>query len=327
MKAGRRRSATAAVLLGVVGLLMLTSSSGAQVAPVYKPVTPPVYEPASCGYTSVVRDFLKPLRKMAPIQEPPASGKLPFAPKGMNLETKGSGLIVGGGLVGFGFRDEAVQQVRHLNWIVETRLMKVDGSGDVTSRLGVRRRKVGSIEGDSIGGFRLRVSGVPAFYRVDISFFRSGTHDLLGEYSTYARVVRPKADLRVVVETPSVLPGDLVTAKLVNMGTLPVRSEPYDYGFDVEALSGENWSSVPENPRRGRVPRGRLTPRPTQFLGAGMQVRGCLRYLVPTNQVPGIFRFIAYGVPRQASAVLAAGFEVRAGPLEHPIGGVDYQVR
>lgn len=39
-----------------------------------------VREPASCGHTRVILDFLKPLERMAPIHEPPALGKLPFAP-------------------------------------------------------------------------------------------------------------------------------------------------------------------------------------------------------------------------------------------------------
>lgn len=316
MNTGLRGRTAAAVVIGTAGLLVLTMSFSATPA---ASGPEPLQEPATCGYTSVVRDFLKPLRKMTPIKEPPPSGKLPFGPEGMNLEASDRELLVGGGLAGFNLSDDAIGQIRHLNWIVETELARVNANGRILSSLGVKRRRLGSIEGNRIDGLRYRVSGDPAFYRADIRFFRRGTGRLLAEYSTYARAVRPKVDLRVIVETPSVLPGDLATAKLVNMGTLPIVSRPYDYGFEVEALSGGQWIPVAENPRRGPVPGGRLTPGPRQVLPAGEQVRGCLRYLVPTNQVPGIFRFAAPAPPGQESPPLAAGFEVGAGTLKYEV--------
>lgn len=202
--------------------------------------------------------------------------------------------------------DEAIQQLRHLDWTVETKLAKVNARGKVVANLGAKRRRVGSIQGSRIDEFLHRVSGRPAFYRVDISFYRIGTGRLLGAYSSYARVVRPKVDIRIVAETPTVLPGGLATANLVNLGTGAIQSAAYDYGFSLEAFTGERWIPVPENPQRGRVPKR------MQILPAGAENRGCLRYLVPINQAPGLFRFVAHGT---SGELLAAEFEVVAGPL------------
>lgn len=298
MKARYRRFRDILEVLVLVGLLGLaTSASAAQAASV---------EPLTCGHTRMVRDFLKPLERMAPIHEPPISGKLPFAPRGMNLKARGIGLIVGGGLVGFALSDDAIEQIRHLDWIVETELARVDRRGEVVSRLGAKRRVLGSIEGNSIEDILHRVSGKPAFYRLDISFFRRGTHQLLGKYSTYSRVMRPRVDFRVVIETPTVVPGELATAKLINLGNVPIEGYSYDFGFNVQAFTGARWVYVPENPPRGH------TRKRVQILPAGTENRGCLRYLVPTGQAPGLFRFVAQGA--QGEVLLAAEFEVGAAP-------------
>lgn len=300
MKAVCRRSKDIVVTLALACLLgFATSASAAQAASV---------EPLTCGHTRMVRDFLKPLESMAPIHEPPTSGKLPFAPRGMNLDTRGAGLIVGGGWVGFGLNDDAIEQIRHLNWVVETELARVDRRGEVVSRLGVKRRMLGSIEGNSIEDLLHRVSGNPAFYRLDISFFRSGTHQLLGKYSTYSRVMRPKVDFRVVIETPTVVPGELATAKLINLGNMPIEGGSYDFGFNVQAFTGARWIYVPGNPPRGH------TRKRMQILPPGTENRGCLRYLVPPGQAPGLFRFTAQATKRDDSEGLVAEFEVVATP-------------
>ena len=211
--------------------------------------------------------------------------------------------------MGFGFRDEAVQHRRQLDWIVESELSKVSSRGRVLSSVDVKRRRIGSIEAGNIKSFLHRVSGNPAYYRVDIRFFRLGTGRLLGEYSTYARVMKPRVNLRVAVDNPSVLPGTLVTARLINLGTVAFSSPSFEYGFVVERFTGETWMHVPANPPRERGGKERKLLR-RQRLGPGMELRGCLRYLVPEDQAPGLFRFISFGV--EGEPLVAAQFEVRA---------------
>lgn len=298
MKTAYRRPRAIVLTVCLAGLLGLAMSSSAAQAAL-------VREPASCGHTTVIRDFLKPLRRMVPIQEPPASGKLPFAPKRINLETRGNGLIAGGGLLGFSLNDQAIQQVRHLDWIVETGLARVDGRGEIVSRWGIKRRTLGTIRGSNIKDFLRRIPADPAFYRMDIRFLRRGSHRLLGAYSTYARVMRPRTELRVVIETPTVGPGEFASAKLMNLSTVPIESPAYDYGFNVQAFTGQEWIPRPQNPSRGRVPKR------MQILPAGMENRGCLRYLVPADQAPGLFRFSAEGAQDE---LLAAEFEVAGHP-------------
>ncbi len=261
-----------------------------------------------CGTPSFALDYLQPLDEMRPIQGPPRSGKLPFGPRGLRLEGPQRPLVVDSGSIGFRIRDEAIQQLRHLNWVVETRLSKVNSKGIVIANLGIKRRILGSVVGGDIGEFLRRLSGDPAFYRMDLRFVERGTHRLLGEYSTYARLVSPKVDLRVVMESRTVLPGEYARARLINFGTVPVITRSYDFGFRVQAFTGTRWVSVPENPRRGPVPL-----RLTWSLGAGVETRGCLRYLVPAEQAPGLFRFVGPSdSPEESDERLTAEFEVKA---------------
>jgi hypothetical protein len=204
-----------------------------------------------CGENARARDFLQPLKRVAPVDGPPREGRMPFAPQGLRLEVDRAGLITDGGWVGFGLRDEAIQQRRQLNWIVESELSRVSSRGRVLSSVDVRRQRIGLIEASDIKSFLHRVSGNPAYYRADIRFFRLGTGRLLGEYSAYARVMRPRVDLRVAVDNPSVVPGSLVTARLTNLGTVAFRAPTFAYGVLVQRFTGETWTVVPENPPRG----------------------------------------------------------------------------
>jgi hypothetical protein len=300
MKVGLRRSATVALLLGFGGFLGFATSLGI-------PRGASALGPAAlqCGHATVVHDYLQPLTKMAPIRKPPRLGELPFAPEGLRFEASGESLVAGSGQLGFSLRNGA-SHLRHLNWTVETKLARVNAKGEIVSSLGAKRRNLRSIEVGHVDEFLRWVSGKPAFYRVDIAFFRRGTQEPLGEYSAYGRVVRPKIDLRLIVETPNVSPGELATAKLVNLGTLPFVTSSYEYGVGMQAFTGEKWIRVPDSPPR-RSPK---SLRPTT-LPAGMENRGCLRYLVPSDQPPGLFRFITYQAPGEDS-VLSAQFEVRS---------------
>jgi hypothetical protein len=259
---------------------------------------------ASCGTSTVVRDFLEPLSKMPTVHSLPPSGKLPFGPDGLSLWSKsglvGNGLVVGPGSVGFEIDDEAVEHRRRLEWLIVTSLSRVNSAGKVISQITRSSRRLGSVKVNNIGEFMFDVPGSPSFYRVDIVFRRLGTNRLLGRFSQYARVMRPRTDVRVAIDRPIVMPGEMARAMLFNYGTVAVSSVAYDFGFDVQRFDGSGWITVPENPPRERV-RKRI-----QILPPGTENRGCLRYLVTQTQPPGRYRF-SYGT-------LAAEFQVAPTP-------------
>lgn len=259
---------------------------------------------ALCGDSTLLRDYLAGVKKAAPVREVPASGQVPFAAGNLHLEAVESGLATAGARIGFRLSNRSTSP-RRLNLKIESELLKVTRSGRVIARLGVNRREVGSIPGRTDTNLLHRVSADPAYYRVDVRFFGSDKNRSIAAYSSYTRVVRPRVDLRVRIETPSLEPGEVARATLLNLGTVPLVTPSYDFGFGVQAFSGESWVRVPDNPPKLVPKRGG-----SWMLSAGMENRGCLRYLVPAGQAPGPFRFAAFGVP--GAQPLLAEFQVLA---------------
>lgn len=263
-----------------------------------------------CGHSTLVRDYLAQVKRAAPIKEVPefedsTFERLPFAPPGLRLEAIGGGLIVESSEVGFGLSNSLGP--RHLDWIVESELVEVSARGWDLRSLGVRRRGIGTFRADVGMRFLHWVPAVPGYYRADISFHRKGTNRPLGQYSFYVRMMRPRVDLRVKIERPTVAPGEMAKATLLNFGTVALTTRSYDYGFNVQEFTGEKWISVPDNPLR-RIPK-RMGP---WTLAAGRENRGCLRYLVPSDQPPGLFRFIARRAETKTETLIAE-FQVVAG--------------
>ncbi len=236
-----------------------------------------------CG-SRVVKDFLRPLDRMTPIRRVPNSGKIPFAPARLNLEARGGALVVGGGSVGFGFSDEAVGQVRHLNWDVSVRLVKVDVRGEAISTLGSKRRRIGSVRGNAIKDLLIEVSGSPAFYRVEIVFRRIGSRHVLGKFSNYVRVVRPHFDARLLISAPVAHRGELLSARLANFGTETISSISPDWRFLVQRFDGEAWVTAASDPQPGKH-------KPiVQKLSAG-QMAKCIDLRIPSFEETGRYRF------------------------------------
>ncbi len=262
----------------------------------------------NCGRSTVARDYLAQLKRVAPIKqvptwEGPTSRQLPFAPPGLHLRVIGVGLIVGSGEVGFTL--DNFLGARRLDWIIESELVKVTAKGRAIQSLGVKRRGIGTFKGDTVIELLHRVSAAPAYYRIDIRFVRRDTDLIVGQYSSYTRVMKPRVDLRVRIDTPAVAPGEVARATLLNLGTVPLITPSYDYGFSVQAFTGERWMHVPDNPPR-RSPK----PRREWAFSAGLENHSCLRYLVPSDQAPGaLFRFVSFGVEGENS-MLAAEFLV-----------------
>jgi hypothetical protein len=265
--------------------------------------------PASgCGESVLVRDYLGKVKRAAPIREvpplrDPTSKQLPFAPPGLRLRAIGSGLIVGRSKVGFSLSSPLKNQ-RDLGWIVESELFEVNAQGKIVQSQGVKQRRVGSTQGYAAFNLLHRVSAAPAYYRADIQIFRKGTDRILGQYSFYTRVMKPRIDLRLKIDRYTVAPEEFAEAALLNMGTVSLLTRSYDYKFKVQEFSGERWIDVPPRP-----PRFNFWLRRPWALPAGFENRGCLRYLVGTYQSSAIFRFVLFGQITKTT-MLTAEFQV-----------------
>jgi hypothetical protein len=236
-----------------------------------------------CG-PRLAKDYARPLTRMTPINRVPRSGKIPFAPAGLNLETRGGPLVVDGGPVGFGFSDEAVGQIRHLNWDVSVELVKVNRRGESLATLGSRRKQIGSVRGNAIRDVLIGVAADPAYYRVDIAFRRIGSRHVLGQFSNYVRVVRSHFDARLLVSAPVVHRSGQIFARLANFGTETVSSASPDWRFSVQRFDDERWVTAASNP-----PPERHKPI-VQKLSAG-QMDECIDFQVPAFEQPGHYRF------------------------------------
>jgi hypothetical protein len=255
----------------------------------------------SCRESSVARDYLAQVKKAAPIREVPPLGspmsrQLPFSPPGLRLQVIDDGLIVGSSQVGFSLSSPAKTQ-RDLHWIVEGELFKVNARGRIIRSHGIKRRRIGSLQDDAEINLVHQVSSAtPAYYRTDIRIFHKGSDRILGLYSSYARVMKPRVDLRLRINSFTVAPGEYAEATLLNLGTVPLISLSYDFGFRVQAFTGESWVRVPRNPPpRAPKRRGPWGLWPGSFT--------CLLYRVPSDQAPGaLFRFVLFGGDTQLTA-------------------------
>jgi hypothetical protein len=209
---------------------------------------------------------------------------IPFAPRGLKLEARGGSLVVGNGSVGFGFSDEAVGQVRHLNWDVSVRLVKVDARGEFVTMLGSKQRRIGSLRGNAIKDLVIRVGGSPAFYRVDIVIRRLGSQDVLGEFSNYVRVVLPQFDSRLLISAPVAHRGELISTRLANFGTETISSKSPAWGLAVQRFDGEEWVTAASDP-----PPEKHKPIVRKLLAGEMEE--CIGLRIPSFEEPGRYRF------------------------------------
>lgn len=282
----------AVVLLATLGALTVALSM------------PPVA--SSCGESVVVRDYLEQIKRAAPIREvptweDPTLGQLPLPLNGLRLQTVGNDLIVENSELGFTLRNTLSRTLHRSKWIVESELVKVSARGRAIRSLGVKRRGIGIVQSGAEINLMHQVSETPAYYRADIRLFRKGTDSIFDRYSFYARVMKPRVDLRLRIDKFTVAPGEFAKANFLNLGTVSLLTSSYDYGFRAQVFTGEKWISVRPNPPR-RVPK----PLREWALAPGIENRGCLRYLVPSDQAPGaFFRFVVSGTVTEAERLTA----------------------
>lgn len=261
-----------------------------------------------CG-PRLATNFLRPLEKLLPIKQVPRSGKLPFAPRGLNLVVEGGRLVVGDGEVGFGFSDEAVGQVRKLNWTVSAELSRVHSGGRVLKLLRKKKVRIGALRGSHLPSLLFEVAGAPSIYRLDIRIDRIAGSQHLGTYSSYVRVVKPRFDARLLSSARVAQAGKTLSVRLANFGTETVTRINYNRPFSVQRFDGRDWVIAPSSPEPQKA-------HPLiQKLPAG-QMEPCVNFTVPSGEEPGLYRFSmavarsSTGEPRR-TVELTSEFEIR----------------
>ncbi len=258
----------------------------------------------------LVKDYLAAVEHAAPLNEVPASRKLPFAPRGLLVYPYPESPLVGRGAVGFGIADEAVNWPRHLNWTASASLSRVSANGRVLKVLRRKTRRLGTrkLNRDPNFGPRFGVPGAPAYYRAEIAF-KSLKGDVLGAYARYFRVMKPRFEVDMRINDSVLEPGQVLRARIENLGTEPVSAELV---VSVAKREGPGWGLVTRIYPNHRVIDGRARV-------SGGYAGHCFTYRIPQDAGEGQYR-ITEGLRRYLKEekgegrVLGAGFSVRAQP-------------
>lgn len=268
---------------------------------VYAAIPSAVSDSGFCK-AKVAHDYLAPLRRMIPLRHVPASGNLPFGPKGISIYMLGDGLRVGKGAIGFAFSDSAVNYRRRLNWVVRTELASVDSKGRPSAVIATKFRHIGVKKIAQVTGQRFVVPGQPAYYRVTIDIRKENGH-LLGRYGEYYRVVAPRFGVRNVVNDEAVVPGETVFARIENTGTETVTA---DSQAEIERFTEGRWEEISPVTALGLKPALK-----SQVLGG--EVGPCFAYKVPSDQGLGTYRFngsVTGSMRNHRKKMVAAQFQV-----------------
>ncbi len=232
-----------------------------------------------CRYPVSV-DYAAPLRQMAPIHRPPQTGQnVPFAPRGVTVRVPVPTVQAGAGDVGLELTHGSKSSV-WLNWTVVSHLSRVKASGAVTKVLRTKIQRVIRLRAGQpeLSTFQFAVSGRPAFYKVDSTFFdASGRH--LGEYAEYFRVLKRRSGLRESVFPRMAHGGDVLVTRTENIGTTPIG---LGNDYVVERFEEGKWTLDPVTPKG--------------FAGISIVLFGGVTYechslSLPRDMAPGHYRY------------------------------------
>jgi len=258
-----------------------------------------------------VRDYERPLNRMPPVRHPPLERDLPFGPRNMSIyESAFSRVIVGRGGFGYAFFDETygVRKEVRLFWDVTATLSRISRRGRVLRQIDSTRQSFGVVRQIDDLSFWLDTPSGPALYRYDIEFWDSRSGELLGAYSEYLRVVRPRFRVGIAVHRSLLRPGGLALARVENRGTLWAS---FGLPYSVQRYEGGAWTGVPLFVRRPGEPQAAWP-----LVGISMhggQTGWCMAYRIPADAEPGRYRFVK-SIGRDLSGdgrFYTAGFRVR----------------
>lgn len=222
----------------------------------------------------VVHDHLAPLKRLPQLNSPPRLG---FGPRTLKLVTTPQ-LVVGSGRVGFRLRFDDSREAEPLDWRATTTFARVDWKGRVVAVLAVARKRITGLSGGGIG-FDLDKSDELGAYRIT-TVITDEKGRKLGAFGGYARLMRPTQHARLTLSPGPHRPGELVQARLDNLGTAIVT---FGVPWKVERFNGSGWELAPESPRGSWI-------LPLYGAGPGLSSDECVARVTP--EATGLYRIV-----------------------------------
>lgn len=231
-----------------------------------------------------VRDYTRSFRRMSPARGLPVAGRLPFAPREMQVSKPSNAILVIGGSLGLVYGLDVPSGVslnRRLKWQVKSQLVEVNARGRRLRVVGHQGFRLSTSDPAVVGEQEVSFGLPPkvAFYRVEISFERLDG-SILGRYKEYFRIVEPSLHTKLEAARGTVKVGESLAFRVENRGT---QSVAFGEEFQVESKSEGRWSRV-------ALPLGPwLMPR----RGLGPGEAGTCQFLAITNELAaGVYRVV-----------------------------------
>jgi hypothetical protein len=227
----------------------------------------------------VAVDYARIFREMQGVQPPPASGILPFAPPGSRLyQTSASQIQLTDGAFGYAFTAKRRQWPIRLDWVVTTRIAKVDRKGNIVDIVSKKQASFGFVGDIRNLDFTMPLPISTGLFRYEVAF-RNDVGRKLAKYSQYVRVVNPSLSVILRLNSDVYKPHERVFMQVANIGTIPIS---YGEGLRVARFDGNYWVPVvkffPQSGQR-RVLR----------LNAG-EAGPCENLEIPAEATPGSYR-------------------------------------
>lgn len=233
----------------------------------------------------IVRDYEAGLQKLPSVVEVPSSGRLPFAPSSLLLSLVSfplnrSHLMAGGG--SFGYSIQASNR-EALDWSVVSELVRLDSSGENGHVTDLASGDIDHISSRSDNRFILNVPSRPGSYRYDLLISKRDGN-ILGQYSRYVQVVRPRFVTRVGLAARVLNPGAVLVNRIENPGSDAIE---YTGRYEIQRAVNSHWKFV------GGRPSGRGFLPVVRFVGGGA-TSGCQRVRLSPALAPGQYRLVRF---------------------------------
>lgn len=231
----------------------------------------------------IIHNYGRRLPKVPKGNRYPPTDHLPFAPKSVSFIRPTKAVLVAAGrppYISYSFAVPSGEFLQNrIAWKITSYLVEVNTKGEINNFIDAHHIHINATDARGVDGqgFTFELNSAPKFYRVQTDF-RSQSGSLLGRYFQYFRVVPPTRHTVLVADRLSVRPGETLTFRLENIGTLPVTfGEP----FSIDRLLEDAWTPYPVD----------LGPWHWQRLSLGAGEAGkCQQFIVPADTSPGQYR-------------------------------------